>query len=34
MIYDITKTPQTEVPKNPQRALHLSGSEARFGGGG
>ena len=23
-----------EVPKNPRRALHLSGSEARFGGVG
>ena len=25
---------EREVPKNPQRALHLSGSEAGFGGVG
>ena len=25
---------KAEVPKNPRRALHLSGSEARFGGVG
>ena len=30
----VKKANMSEVPKNPQRVLHLASSEARFRGGG